>query len=70
MIQHHNFPDGGFVLHQLPIGPARRASAWFAADGTVLDVDVFTRAGQFRNGSRTHYVQAARYGRIYAGATR
>ena len=39
-MQIHYFPDGGFVLHQLPCpGRALHASAWFDKRGTMIDCE-------------------------------
>jgi len=62
-IQHSTFPDGGFVLHRITFPMfAGRFSAWFAADGTLLDAEAISdrrRVSQVkRDGIKWGYIRA------------
>lgn len=49
-IQCCRFPDGGFVLHKLtPWAQGGIASAWYDAQGVMLDVDARAFSGRTRH---------------------
>lgn len=52
-IQFRVFPDGGFVLHKITSPQfAGRVSAWFAADGTLLDAQQCDVCNRWRDVKR------------------
>ena len=45
MIQKQTFSTGGFVLHRISYNGGK-LSAWFDADGKLLDVEYFLQSGK------------------------
>lgn len=45
MIQKQTFSTGGFVLHRIPYNGGK-LSAWFDADGQLIDAEYFLRSGK------------------------
>lgn len=45
MIQKQTFSTGGFVLHRIPYNGGK-LSAWFDADGKLIDAEYFLRSGK------------------------
>ena len=43
----HDYSNGGFVLHRIMVGTIKH-SAWFSADGTMLDAEMRTKANHSR----------------------
>lgn len=46
MVQKRSLTNGGFVLHKIPYGEGGKLSAWFDADGLLIDVEYFLRSGK------------------------
>lgn len=63
------FSTGGFVLHKLPLGKARRTSAWYDDEGKLLSCTVYstysTGGGRKAVVDGPIWQEAQRYGRIY-----
>lgn len=38
-MQKHTFPNGGFVLHKLSVIKNARVSAWYTAQGALIDAE-------------------------------
>ena len=45
MIQKQTFQNGGFVLHHIPYNGGK-LSAWFDADGKLIDAEYFLQNGK------------------------
>ena len=70
-MQINHFTTGGFVIHKItvPENPNGRYSAWFDAEGNILDAEGYynRRSGMYhvrRDGSR--WQQLARMGKRHA----
>ena len=44
-MQFHRFHNGGFVIHKIPAPCKGTISAWFNADGTIVDAEQIVRLG-------------------------
>ena len=59
------FTHGGFVIHKIPNG-AGVASAWFDANGAVVDIEAFDKAGRIHAYSQALRSKVESLGRIHA----
>ncbi|MFA5186999.1 MAG: hypothetical protein WC551_11005 [Patescibacteria group bacterium] len=71
MNQTHRFPDGSFVVHKIY---GERLSAWFAASGTLEDIEAFYLNGKprrvtIRDKARAEQVGAIEAARLIAEPT-
>ena len=62
MAQFARFNDGGFVLHK---ALGKRLSAWYDADGNLLDSVLKDSLGRQRRPSRGDLEALKRLGRVY-----
>ncbi len=62
MIQKATFTDGGFVLHKIKGNFNGKASAWFDAQGVLLDAEQITIGGVSRpvkrDGKIWHFISS------------
>jgi len=65
-MQYHRFSNGGFVIHFTFCG--YRVSAWYAADGSLLDIENRNPRGRLCGVGEAVRQHAVSLGRVYQGA--
>lgn len=66
MTQKQTFSNGGFVLHRIPYNGGK-LSAWFDADGQLIDAEYFLQSGKRYRTTEGAKQTAQRFGNIFKG---
>lgn len=65
-MQKQTFSNGGFVLHRIPARNCNgKLSAWFDAQGALLDIEAFDKLGRAKRPSRDDKAHCVTIGKTY-----